>query len=277
MSKIDKRKERQATAMEAEGIFRSAIGGFHKGDVLAYIDRITAGWEEERQQLNQQLTQAQQQAQEQTAAAESARQTAAQQAAELEALSRRSAEQAAELEALRPLQEQLEAAQDALRQTAEAQQAAQERCRVLETEVAQAKDQQQGATAEMMAAEERLNARTGELAACEQRLEGALNRIARYEAVLGQADRMESHMDGLVRPYLDKVSSSADRALSDTRAAVADIMSRLEQLADELTRRQNALCSAKADTDARLAETLSTWLQAAEESGGTPPDEHFFR
>ena len=267
--------------MEEQGIFRSAIGGFHKGDVLAYIDQITSRWEEERQQLQQQLTQAQKQAEEQTALAETARQTAAQQAEELAALRRQSAEQEQELEALRPLQERLAALEETLRQTLAARNEAEERCRTLETENAHAKEQQQGATAEMMAAEERLNTRTGELAACEKRLEGAMSRIARYEAVLGRVDTMEDHVDGLVRPYLEKTAAAADQTLADTRAAVEDMLARLGQLSDELTRRQNALCSAKADTDARLADTLSGWLRTAQEAqapaDGSDPDGRFFR
>ena len=35
--------------MEEKGVFRTALGGFNKSDVLGYIDRITAEWDEERQ------------------------------------------------------------------------------------------------------------------------------------------------------------------------------------------------------------------------------------
>ena len=42
-----------------------------------------------------------------------------------------------------------------------------------------------------MAAEERLSARTTQLTACEKKLADAMTRIARYEAVLGQADDMD--------------------------------------------------------------------------------------
>ena len=39
--------------MEEKGVFRTALGGFNKSDVLGYIDRITADWDEERQRLTQ--------------------------------------------------------------------------------------------------------------------------------------------------------------------------------------------------------------------------------
>ena len=169
-----------------------------------------------------------------------------------------------------------------------AAEAAAARCRTLEQESAHAREQQQSATAEMMAAEERLSARTTQLTACEKKLADAMTRIARYEAVLGQADDMEEHLDGLVRPYLETTTNAADRTLEDTRAALEDMRLRLQQLTDELTRRQNALCNAKADTDARLQALLTTWLQTAaadttpvSEGGAADPgvssDGHFFR
>ena len=42
--------------MEQKGIFRSALGGFNKQDVLNYIDEITAGWDRERQELESAAT-----------------------------------------------------------------------------------------------------------------------------------------------------------------------------------------------------------------------------
>ena len=141
----------------------------------------------------------------------------------------------------------------------------------------------------MMAAEERLSARTAQLTACEKKLADADTRIARYEAVLGQVDGMEAHLDGLVRPYLEETATAADRTLSDTRAALEDMRLRLDQLADELTHRQNTLCNAKADTDTRLQAALTAWLHtaagenvsaegdAAPDTGESSPDGHFFR
>ena len=37
--------------MAQNGLFRSAMGGFNKQDVLQYIDEITAAWDAERKQL----------------------------------------------------------------------------------------------------------------------------------------------------------------------------------------------------------------------------------
>lgn len=282
--------------MEEQGIFRSALGGFHKGDVLTYIDEITARWDAERQQLQQQLSETQQQltaareqSSEQTAQAEAAQETVRQQKEKLDALRSRLEEQSRALEELPALRQSLAALETQVQDATAAAEAAATRCQTLEQETARAREQQQSATAEMMAAEERLSARTAQLTACEKKLADADARIARYEAVLGQVDGMEAHLDGLVRPYLEEAATAADRTLSDTRAALEDMRLRLDQLADELTHRQNMLCNAKADTDTRLQAALTAWLHtaagenvsaegdAAPGTGESSPDGHFFR
>ena len=45
--------------MAQNGMFRNAMGGFNKQDVLRYIDAITAAWEAERESLTEQAETAQ--------------------------------------------------------------------------------------------------------------------------------------------------------------------------------------------------------------------------
>lgn len=280
--------------MEEQGIFRSALGGFNKADVLTYIDEITARWEVERQQLQQELNEAQQaltdarqQTAEQAAQIEAAQETVRQQTDSLNTLHGQLAEQTRLAEELPSLRQQLAVLEAQRREQDEAAARASARCRELEQTAAQMREQQERATAEMMAAEERLSARTAELTTCTEQLDAARSRIARYEAVLGRADAMERHMDGLVRPFLEETAATADRSLAETRAALEDIRQRLNRLSDELSRRQNALCNTKAATDERLKAVLTDWLLAAGGSddpadadtsapNGTP-DERFFR
>lgn len=72
--------------MEEKGVFRSALGGFNKQDVLQYIDQITGEWDEERQDLLNQAVAEREQAQQQGAAAAEAAAALAEAQQQLEAL-----------------------------------------------------------------------------------------------------------------------------------------------------------------------------------------------
>lgn len=261
--------------MDEQGMFRSALGGFHKGDVLSYIDRITTEWNEERQQLTQEREQAAQQAAQQAEQASRAENRAAQLTGERDGLAEELTVLKAELDTLRPLQQELEQLREELSCSRQQEQTLRQRCEALAKEAAQAKEKAESATTEMMAAEERLTVRGSELGACERRLEAALERIGRYERVLGRADGMKAHLDGLVRPYLEETSAMADRALSDTRNAVDGMLEQLRSMADQLACHQNALCGTRGEIDTRLEAALDEWLSEA--NGLSEENSSFFR
>lgn len=258
--------------MEEKGMFRSAIGGFNKADVLNYIDELTGSWNEERVQLEQQAIADREAAE--TAAAKAEELQAAHEAmcAELEA-----AEE--ELETVRPLAAQVQALEEQLAQMRTQLDEALAQNSQLTNKLAQSEEKTQSARAEMMAAEDRLSTREQELTQRNERLASLEAVVTRYEAVLGRCDGMKEHIDGIVRPFTESANRRAEETLDNTYALVAALLVQLGELQEGIDAQKRALRQEKTESDVKLSNVLNNWFNKAKELAGTTVDRatHFFR
>ena len=217
--------------MEEKGMFRSALRGFNKNDVLTYIDSITAAWDEERQALLASAEEAQ-------ARADAGLQQVEDAKAQVEQMQQQQTALQEEIEQLRSLTEEVEA----LRQ------------------------QQQNVIEEKKAAEERLHAKEEELNARNQQLHELEERLTACESVLGRAGAIEQHMDSIVRPFIEQANRQADDTLNDMGAVLSALLSQLHELQDSVDKKRRTLQQQKAEQDNRLACVLSDWLTKAKEN-----------
>ncbi len=253
-------------------MFRSALGGFNKADVLNYIDGLTGSWNEERVQLEEQArTDRDRAAQAEKAAAKAQEEQQASEAdlkAALEAL-----------ESIRPLAEQVEELKTQLAQARnDLSEALAEKSR-LATSLAQSEEKSQSARVEMMAAEERLQAREAELTNRNQRIATLETLVTRYEAVLGHSGNMQEHIDGILRPFSDTAARRAESTLDDTYAVIAALLAQLGELQGSIEQQKRTLQQEKAETDATLNRVLGSWFTKAKELAETAAARttHFFR
>ncbi len=251
--------------MEEKGIFRSALGGFNKSDVLGYIDELTGSWNEERELLEEQ--------------ARADRESAAQATAKAEELQNALEAAQAELETARPLAEQVETLTAQLAQLRTELDTATAETARLTAELAKSDDKSQSARAEMMAAEDRLQTREAELANRNERIAALEVLVTRYEAVLGQSNGMQQHVDGVVRPFADAAARRAEHTLEDTHAIIASLLAQLGELQDSIVKQQQVLRDEKAENDAALTRVLSSWFNKAKELADSAAGRatHFFR
>lgn len=251
--------------MEEKGMFRSAIGGFNKTDVLNYIDQLTGSWNEERVQLEQQAIADREKAE----------------AAEAKAEELQAAHEAmtAELEDIRPLAEQAkELSEQVAQMRAELDEALAQNSQ-LTHKLAQCEEKSQSARAEMMAAEDRLATREQELTQRNERLASLETVVARYEAVLGRSDGMKEHLDNIIRPFTESASRRAEETLDNTYALVSALLAQLGELQEGIDTQKRALRQEKIESDVKLNGVLNNWFNKAKELAGTPADRatHFFR
>jgi len=269
--------------MAQNGMFRSAMGGFNKQDVLQYIDEITAAWNTERQELEQQAEAA-------TAAQKELSDAA--QAAEYRAVEAEQKAQVVEAQLAEVQQQMYDAtailaeSRTSIEELTAQLNAALKRCSELENEIAAVTNQRDDAIAAVADAREQLTARDG----IEQQLEESRRQsrqqgeqitamqqaITRYEKVLGSADSAHERMDGIVRPFLEQANRQADETLNSVQAVLAGVLAQLGELQGSVEQRRQALHRCKADSDSRLTAAFGDWLEQAR--GVTNPyDHHFFR
>ncbi len=258
--------------MNEKGIFRSALGGFNKADVLNYIDGLTGSWNEEREQLTKQAHDDRETAVKATATAEELRATLADMQDAL------AAAQAA-LEAVNPLKEQVETLTAQLAQVRAELAESYAKNKQLTDDLARSEDKGQSARAEMMAAEDRLQTREAELANRNERVAALEVLVTRYEAVLGQSNGMQQHLDGIVRPFVDTASRRAENTLEDTHAIIASILLQLGELQNSIQRQKQILSDEKAENSDALTRVLDNWFTKATELADSMPSRttHFFR
>lgn len=230
--------------MEEKGIFRSALGGFKKTDVLNYIDELTGSWNEERVQLEQQVVAEREKAEVAVSKVEAAETKANELQAVHDSLTAEIDALKEELEQLRPLAEQMEQLRE-----------------------------------EIKAANERVAVREAELAERAARIATLESTVARYEAVLGRCDNMKEHVDGIIRPFAEKASRRAEDTLDKTHALVAALLSQLGELQGGIEEQKRVLHQEKADNDARLSATLNNWFAKVKELAENTASHatHFFR
>ena len=287
--------------MAEKGIFRSAMSGFNKKEVLEYIDQITAAWNEERQALAAQAEEAAARAQQ----AEEAAAAATRQAEEAQAQAANLQEQlaTAETEAARSAQElsdkasALETVEKTLRETQEALQQTQEALSAMEKEVASLTAQRDEAISAVAEARMQLTSCQEAAAGAEQQLGENARRItelerdisllrqenSRYKAILGTAESAQQHVESIVRPFIEQANRQADETLDSVQAVLAGVLAQLGELQGNVEQRRPALRRCKSDSDSRLSAAFGDWVTQARsaaqpgDTGASGADGHFFR
>lgn len=275
--------------MAQNGMFRNAMGGFNKQDVLRYIDEITAAWDAERKalteqaeaaqtaeaQLRSELRVAQEASQQAATAAEEALQqlqVAETQLAEVQQkLYDAEADLAGYRAAVEELTEQVDAAQGqiAAARTA-ADEAAAQRDEAIAA-VADAKVQMQ----ERTAAETQLEESRRENRQLRDQMDAMQQAISRYERVLGEAADAQERMSSLIHPFLEQANKQADETLDSVQAVLAGLLAQLGEVQGSVEQRRQALERCKEDSNTRLNAAFGDWLEPAKEA---PADRrHFFR
>ena len=267
--------------MAQNGMFRNAMGGFNKQDVLQYIDGITAEWSTEREALNTKISD--------TDAAMAAMQENMcildQRASEFEQRAL-DAEQKAQISdtQLAEVQQQLydttadlAAAQSAKDQLRDALDEALSRIAQLEQAVTDLTDQRD----EAIAAVADTKMQVGTVSELEEKLhrkdeqiEGMQQALARYEKVLGKAEEAEQRVDGIVRPLVDYANKQADDTLDSVQAVLAALLTQLGEVQGGVEQRRLALQRCKEDSDSRLTAAFGDLL---EEPKRPYSNHHFFR
>ncbi len=253
-------------------MFRSAIGGFNKADVLNYIDSLTGSWNEERVQLEQQAIADREKAEDAVNKAEELQ-------AANETMSNEMKAMQTELEQMRSLARQMkEMAQQLSQMRNELNEALAENDQ-LSQKLAQSEEKSQSARAEMMAAEDRLATREQELSQRNERLASLEAVVAQYESALGRCDGMKEHIGGIVRPFTEGASRRAEETLDNTYALVAALQTQLGELQEGIDKQKRALRQEKLESDSRLNGVLNNWFNKAKELADTAADRatHFFR
>lgn len=266
--------------MAQNGMFRNSMRGFHKQDVLQYIDGITAEWNEERVALEQAANEAVAARDALQASADEAVATAAaaveqQQAAEtqLEDALQRLADTSADLTVaattIEEMTTQLEEARRRLTQ--------------LEQELTATAGERDSAIAALTDAKEQLAANTATARELEEsrrqvsrqneEIAAMRQTIHRYESVVGDADAVHQKVEGIVRPYIEQAGREADETLNSVQASLDALLAQVGELQSSIDQSRRTLQSSKADSDSRLAAALEDWLNAAQDAGG---DRHFF-
>lgn len=269
--------------MAQNGIFRTAMGGFHKQDVLQYIDEITGAWNTERTALEQQAAEAvaqrdslQEQANQAVAKAQEAGQRAQVAETQLAEAQQQMYDATAELSIHRTTAESLkEQLEEALRRVAELE--------AIVDAVTDQRDQAIAAVADAKSQQLDAAALTHQLEESRQQnqrqndqIDSMQQAIARYEQVLGDVDTAHQRVDGIVRPFIEQANSQADETLDSVQAVLAGVLAQLGELQGSVEQRRQSLRRCKADSDSRLNAAFGDWL-------GESPDApaasecHFFR
>ena len=269
--------------MAQNGLFRTAMRGFKKQDVLQYIDDITAAWNTERQELQQQTdaaTAARDELMEANAAAASAAAAATRQAqvaeTQLAEAQKQVYDTTADLAESRAAADELAAQlEDALRRVAQLE--------ATVTAITAQRDEAIAAVADARAqlaenaniARELEDSRQLSLRQ-EEQITAMQQAIGRYEQVLGDADTAHQRVDGIVRPFIDQANKQADETLDSVQAVLAGVLAQLGELQGSVEQRRQALRRCKADSDSRLNAAFGDWLGQTKDAFN-PYDHHFFR
>ncbi|MBQ8684304.1 MAG: hypothetical protein IJ518_07305 [Clostridia bacterium] len=275
--------------MAEKGIFRSAMNGFNKKEVLEYIDQITAAWDAERQDLLAQMeaadnrtNAAEQAAIAARAAVEEAKKEAAAAQEQLAAMGQQLNYTTSELDtknvAIQSMEELLQEKETALQTSQAALSAANAEIAELTVQ----RDEAISAVAEAREQLAELEATTARLTEAEALVAGLQQENDRYKAVLGTAETAQEHVNNIVRPFIEQANRQADETLDAVQAVLAGVLAQLGELQGSVEQRRQALHRCKDDSDSRLSAAFGDWLalarSAANEAPATPADTgHFFR
>lgn len=229
--------------MGKNGIFRSAIGGFNKKDVLQYIDQITGEWNAEREELTAKAAAAQEEAQLQASAAEAQAASVAAMTAQLQQLQETLAEVTATAQAVPALQEQLDTLNG----------------------------ENESLRAKLSAADASVQASNEQAASLQREVNAQSGQLAEYRVLLGQSRTAHTHMQSIVRPFMDDANRRAADTLDNVQSVISALLAQLGELQDSVAAQQQAQRDAAAGDAARLTQTLDRWLDRANRLAADDP------
>lgn len=267
--------------MAQNGMFRKTFRGFHKQDVLQYIDEITGAWDEERKSLTAAADEAITAQEELRAAADEAQ---AQATAALEQQQVAETQLAEVQQKLYDTTADLTVAATTIEEMATQLEECQRRLAQLERELSATADERDNAIAALADTKAQLAANT----ATAQQLEESRRQVGhqteqiadmrrtidRYEAVVGNADTVHQKVEDIVRPYIDQTGRQADQTLDTVQVSLNALLAQLSEVQNTIDRSRAALRQCKADSDSRLTDALDEWLASAQDISGTR--RHFF-
>lgn len=261
--------------MAQNGMFRNAFRGFHKQDVLQYIDEITAAWNEERKALEQTASDA--------VAAQEVLQAAADEA-QAQAAAATEQQQAAEAQLTEAQQKltdttaDLTVAATTIEEMATQLEEAQRRIAQLERELSATADERDTAIAALADAKAQLTASEDTARQLEEsrRQVGRQNdqiaqmrqTIDRYESVVGNVDTIHEKVSGIVRPYIEQTAAKADERLHDTHNFLTGLICQLSEINDHLSGLRDEIRQNAADSNDRVGAALSEWCDSAQSISG---------
>jgi len=275
--------------MAESGLFRSAMRGFNKQDVLQYIDEITGAWDNERHGLEQQkneAVQAQEAMQAQMEQAQTDKEQAIEAANEASQKAQVAATQLAEVQQeLYDITADLAECRSDKDEIAAQLEEANRRIALLEAQLTAVTNERDDAIATVadtkaqLAAldtvEEQLNDYRQQNQRQSDQIDAMQQAIARYEQVLGSAETAHEHVDGIVRPFIEQANKQADETLDSVQAVLAGLLAQLGELQGNVEQRRQALHRCKADSDSRLSAAFGDWLGQAQDV--TAGNGQFFR
>lgn len=264
--------------MEEKGLFRSALGGFHKQDVLEYIDTITAGWNEERVALIEQAETATATAEEASAAAKEAAAAYQQTADDLARLQKENAVLKERLSQLEGLPAQVASLTEELEETAARLETEQGASAALRESLATETERASTAVSEMMAAEQRLETVTNELETKNTVLVLLQEKVTNYEGLLGSAEETGSKLNEIVRPFAQQAYTAAEESLKSVEDTLAQWMLLMDEMRQNAAARRETLQNESQLCNQQLHETLLQWQEKAKTAAAsTEKPDHFFR
>ena len=268
--------------MAQNGVFRNAMRGFNKQDVLLYIDNITAVWENERRDLEQKLGEA-------TAIQDSLRNYANQLKVYATAVTQHRQKAEAQLahtqKQLATTAEDLSVAATTVEELAAQLDEAQQRIATLEEAASTATTARDEAVTSAHYVQEHIAAKEAAIRDLEdsrriireqnKQIETLQLSIENYEKTIKNMEAAHQEADSKMRPLIDEANRHADETITDVQTVLTSVLSQLNVLQSSMDHRRQALRDNQAPHNHHAAPATTEQPRPAEERD--PLGYHFFR
>lgn len=268
--------------MAQNGVFRNAMRGFNKQDVLLYIDNITAVWENERRDLEQKLGEA-------TAIQESLRDYADQLKVYATAVTQHRQKAEAQLahaqKQLSTTAEDLSVAATTVEELAAQLEEAQQRITQLEEEAATATTARDEAYTATRHVQEYITAKDAALRDLEdsrriireqnKQIDMMQQSIDNYEKTIKDMEAAHKEADNKMRPLIDMANRQADEALTDVQIVLNSVLTQLNVLQSSVDHRRQTLRDNQVEGDSHVSTARHDYSRPTEERDLL--GHHFFR
>lgn len=268
--------------MAQNGVFRNAMRGFNKQDVLLYIDNITAVWENERRDLEQKLGEA-------TAIQASLRDYADQLKVYATAVTQHRQKAETQLanaqKQLKTTAEDLSVAATTVEELAAQLEEAQQRITQLEEEATTATTARDEAYTATRYVQEHIAAKETALRELEdsrriireqnKQIDLMQQSIDRYERTIKEMEAAHQESDNKMRPLIEQANRQADEALTDVQTVLTSVLTQLNVLQSSVDQRRQTIRDNRIEGDTRPTAPRTDYSRPTEERDLL--GHHFFR